>query len=86
MKSHVKIIRMRNVTTGLTTIKLGSESLRIFNIERTLVDSFRYLSIETAIKALKTAIDEKKVNMVTLQKYCKTLRVNLRPYLLALTI
>lgn len=84
-KPHVKIVRMRNIKTGLTTLKLGSETLRIFDIERTVIDSFRYLSIETALKALKTALNEKKINLLTLQKYCKTLRVNLNPYVLALT-
>lgn len=51
-----RIVRMRNLTLGITEINIGGAQCRIFDRERTIVDSFRYLSIETALKALKKLI------------------------------
>lgn len=69
-------------------LKLKSAVLKfpIFVQERTIVDAFRYLSLGTAIKALKTAITKKgkdKINYEKLINYSKVLRVNIEPYLLA---
>ena len=40
---NTKVVRMRNLTLGKTTIKIGNVTLPIFDRERTIVDSFRYL-------------------------------------------
>ena len=88
VRNNVRILRMRNTTLGLTEINIGSEKVRIFDRERTLVDSFRYLGMETAIKALKTAISKKgeeKIDLKTLREYAARLRVNIDPYLIAIT-
>ena len=82
----VKFIRLRDMDTGRTTIKLGEFEIPIFDRERTLIDSFRMLSKETAIKALKAAwkshqpLDLKKMNL-----YAQTLRFDITPYLLTVT-
>lgn len=79
----IKIVRMRNITLGKTKKNIGGISIPIFNIERTLVDSFRFLSLETAFKALKTAAKNKqKLNWQKLKLYAKKLRVNIDSYLL----
>ena len=52
-REKVRIVRMRNAELGATTTKLGDAHVRIFNRERTVVDAFRYLDKEIAIKALK---------------------------------
>ena len=44
---------MRNMSLGLTTVKMGKYKVKIFDRERTIVDAFRYLSDEIAIKALQ---------------------------------
>ncbi len=83
-----KIIRMRNLSSGKTKMDLGGISIPIFDRERTIVDAFRYLSKETAIKALKTALNSKrseKVDFEKLRKYAKALRVQIEPYILAVT-
>ncbi len=54
-----KVVRMRNLTLGKTTIKIGNITLPIFDRERTIVDAFRYLGRETALKALKVALTKK---------------------------
>ena len=52
---NTKVVRMRNLTLGKTTIKIENIMLPIFDRERTIVDAFRYLGRETALKALKIA-------------------------------
>jgi predicted transcriptional regulator of viral defense system len=87
-RPHAHIIRMRNMTLGQTTIKIGKYEMKIFDRERTVVDAFRYLSHEIAIKALQEylkPIKGKKPDLDKLSTYAKTLRVKLTPYILALT-
>lgn len=87
----IKVIRMRNLGLGKTQIKLSGIVVPIFDRERTIVDSFRYLSKETALKALKTAISkprqkkEERINFEKMREYAKILRVNIEPYLLTIT-
>lgn len=86
--NSTKIVRMRNISLGKTTVKINSTRLPIFNRERTIVDSFRFLSIETAIKALRKGLSltgKEKVRIEKLREYAKILRVKIDPYLLGLT-
>jgi predicted transcriptional regulator of viral defense system len=85
-KTH--IVRMRNIELGKTEIILGSMCLKIFDKERTVVDSFRYLTKEIAIKALQAYLhktDSSKPDLNKLLKYAKILRVDIRPFVMALT-
>lgn len=52
----LKIIQLRNMELGKTEIELEGSLVSIFDRERTIVDAFRLLSREIAIKALKMAI------------------------------
>lgn len=84
-----KIVRMRNVTLGKTIVQVGGVAVPIFDRERTIVDVFRYLGRETALKALKIALTKKgaeKINVEKLRKYAKKLRVRIEPFLIAMTI
>jgi hypothetical protein len=79
---------MRNMTLGKKTIKMGKYKVKIFDRERTVVDSFRYLNKEVAIKALQAYLKPStahKPNLLKLSKYAKLLRVNIHPYIMALT-
>lgn len=83
-----KVIRMRNFDLGRTTTKIGSITIPIFDRERTIVDSFRFLSKETAIKALKSGLNKRaseRIDLNRLQQYARKLRVDIEPYLLAVT-
>ena len=83
-----RIIRMRNIELGQTEIQLGTAQLKIFDKERTVVDSFRYLSKEIAIKALQAYLRQTgsaKPDLNKLLKYAKTLRVDIHPFIMALT-
>lgn len=87
-KQGIKIIRYRNMSLGRTEIMLENMKIPIFDRERTIVDSFRLLSRETAIKALKASISKKgknRIDLVKLQEYSKKLRFNIAPYLISLT-
>ncbi|MGE3955064.1 MAG: type IV toxin-antitoxin system AbiEi family antitoxin domain-containing protein [Parachlamydiales bacterium] len=87
-RPKARIIRMRNMTLGQTQIKLGSCSLRIFDRERTVVDAFRHLSEEVAVKALQAYLhhtDGYRPDIGKLMDYARQLRVNIRPFVIALT-
>lgn len=87
--TSVRVVRMRNIKLGRTEIDLGGFKLPIFDRERTIVDAFRALDRETAIKALKMALQIKKredrLNFEKLRRYSKALRVPIEPYILAVT-
>ena len=86
-RPHTRIVRMRNMTLGTTTLQLGAHTLKIFDRERTVVDAFRFLSDEIAIKALQAYLagHTHKPDLAKLSAYAKTMKVNLSPYLMALT-
>jgi predicted transcriptional regulator of viral defense system len=82
-----RIIRMRNITLGRTKIKMGEYNVQIFDRERCVVDAFRDLSIEIALKALKIYLRsrEHKPQLTKLTDYGEILHVDLMPYILAYT-
>lgn len=85
----IKIVRMRDLELGRTRIKIGNIMLPIFNRERTIVDAFRYLGRETALKALKMALTKKnveKIDLKKIRKYAKKFRVNIEPFLIVMTL
>lgn len=85
----VKIIRMRNHMLGKTAIDIDGAAVSIFDKERTILDSFRYLSRETALKALKMGLEqprEKRIDINKLRSYAKKMKINIDSYLLALTV
>lgn len=84
-----KIVRMRNITLGKTTIKIAAITLPIFDRERTIVDAFRYLGREAALKALKIALTKKgreKIDIEKIRQYAKKLRIKIEPFLIAMTL
>lgn len=86
-RPKTRIIRMRNIDLGQTEITVGEDRLKIFDRERTVVDAFRHLSHEIALKALQEYLKQRepKPNLDKLLKYAKKLRVNIYPYVMALT-
>ena len=86
-RPKTKILRMRDVKTGSARLKLGAVSIRIFDKERTIVDSFRFLAPETAIKALKEYLSGKhgKPNLIKLREYSRKLKTPIDKYVEAFT-
>lgn len=86
--SHIKIMRFRNMKLGRLEIDLGGTKIPIFDRERCIIDAFRLLGRETAIKALKKGLmlpKGEKIDLVKLQDYAKKLRVNITTYLMTMT-
>lgn len=81
---NLRAIRMRNTEMGRTTLKLDDWEIPIFDPERCVVDAFRYLSIETALKSLKR-LAGRELDFRKLSSYAKTLRVNVDPYVMAVS-
>lgn len=87
-RPHARIVRMRNMTLGLTTVKMGKYKVKIFDRERTIIDAFRYLSDEVAIKALRAYLKPSsgpKADLPKLSRCAKALRININKYIMALT-
>ncbi len=88
-RENARIVRMRNISFGQTAIKIGNQKLKIFDCERTVVDSFRYLDKETALKALQAYLKmskHRKPDIDKLLRYAKKLRVDITPYISAFTL
>lgn len=86
--SHVKspnarIIRMRNVSLGVKTILLASMKVKIFDEERTILDTFRLLDEETGLKALKNYMMKRdhRPNIKKIGQYSKILKVDISKYM-----
>ena len=84
---NTKIIKHRNHELGISKISIGDIKIPIYDLERTLIDAFKLLSIETALKALRFAFNHEKYkpNINKIQKYSKQLRVSIHEYLLMVT-
>lgn len=86
-RPNTRIVRMRNIDLGKIAISLGEYRVQIFDKERCIIDAFRYLSKEIAIKALQRYFQNKssKPDLKKLSAYAKKLRVNITPYILSCT-
>ena len=87
-RPHIRVVRMRNMSLGVTEVKMGKYKVKIFDRERTIIDAFRYLSDEIAIKALQAYLkpsSKKKVDLQKLSSYAKELNINISSYIMALT-
>lgn len=87
-RPKTKIIRMRNTMLGRVPFVIGGYHTFIFDRERCIVDAFRYLSKETALKLLREYLKpttKHKPDTSKLTRYAKVLRINITPYIEALT-
>lgn len=88
-RKNARIVRMRNISFGQITIKISNWKIKIFDRERTVIDAFRYLDKETALKALQAYLktnQESLPNINKLLRYAKKLRVDITPYIAAFTL
>ena len=79
---NVRFLRTKHLGLGRTILQIEMQQIPIFDKERAVVDSFRLLSQETAIKSLQTLAKQGQLNFEKLNTYAKTLRVNIESYLL----
>lgn len=87
-RPQTKIVRMRDMTTGSARTRLGEVDVQIFDKERTVIDAFRFLAPETAIRALKIYLSGRhgKADLVKLRRYSLRLKVPIDKYVEALTL
>ena len=87
IRANTKIIKHRNHGLGISKTSIGDIEIPIYDLERTLIEAFKLLSIETAIKALKLAFNHEKhkPKIKKINKYSKKLRVSIHEYLLMVT-
>lgn len=79
---NVRFIRTKYLDLGKISLQIDGQQLLIFDKERAVVDSFRLLSRETAIKALQNLAKQGDINFDKLNLYSKVLRVNIEDFLL----
>jgi len=87
-RPRTRTVRMRNTRLGRESVRFGKLEVKIFDRERTVLDAFRYLSKEVAIKALRAYLKpspERPANLRKLQDYARRLMVPIGPYLMSLT-
>ena len=87
-RAQTRIIRTRNFKLGRVPLKIGEYHTFIFDKERCVIDAFKYLPRETAMYSLKEYLrrtKNHKPDLPKLARYAKELRVNITPYLEALT-
>lgn len=85
-RQGVKIMRLRKMELGKTTLNLHGVQVPIFDRERTIIDTFRLLSRETAIKALKMGLNCREgFDLIKLQLYARQLRFYISHYLMTAT-
>ncbi len=79
----VRFVRVRDVQFEQKKKSIDAFSLPIFSVERTLVDSFRLLDKETALKALKGYCQGQAgtPNYSKLHLCAKRLHMDIQPYL-----
>jgi predicted transcriptional regulator of viral defense system len=88
-RENTHAVRMRNISLGQTMLEISNHKLPIFDRERTVVDAFRYLDQEIALKALQIYLKPSQKHRPDLQKllkYAKIFHVNLVPYIKAFTL
>jgi hypothetical protein len=76
------------MSLGVQTKRIAEIEVRIFDPERTIVDSFRLLDFETAMKALKLYLQGKcgRPNIKKINLYSKELRAGVNKYLAPLLV
>lgn len=83
-----RFVRVRNSELGVEEIELCNMKVKIFDVERTIIDSFRLLDIETALKALKLYMTGHcgRPDIGKMTKYMKELRCDISKYMMPFTV
>jgi len=71
-----KVIRLsgKQYSLGIKTLKIWNRQVCIYDREKTIIDAFKYLPQEVALKALKSYLKSKHCNLKKLLDYSKKLK------------
>lgn len=86
-RPKTKILRMRNFLLGRIPLRVDKYQTFIFDRERCVVEAFRFLTKDSALRTLKEYLKptkDRRPNLLKLARYARELRVNIAPYLEAL--
>lgn len=81
---NTRIIRTRKFKEGITKIKIAGVEIPIYDKERTIIDCFKYLDLEVAVKALKMYLkgnSNLKPNIQKLRFYAQMFRKDISEYI-----
>lgn len=86
---HVVRYTGEALTAGVETHRIESQSVRVYNVPKTIADCFKYrnkIGLEVALEALREAWRARRFTMDELDRYAAICRVQrvMRPYLEAL--
>jgi predicted transcriptional regulator of viral defense system len=86
---HVVRYTGEALTAGVETHRIESQSVRVYNVAKTIADCFKYrnkIGLEVALEALREAWRARRFTMEELDRYAAICRVQrvMRPYLEAL--
>jgi len=83
--SGVRFVRTSHLSLGQIHFKLEEHTVPLFDKERSVVDAFRLLSREVAIKALQRLAKQGPLDFQKLNSYATSLRVDIEDFLLAVS-
>ena len=77
------------LTTGVETHRIEGQSVRVYNVPKTIADCFKYrnkIGLDVALEALREAWRARRFTMAEMDRYAAICRVQrvIRPYLEAL--
>ena len=74
-QKNVRIIRLSGLaySLGIENHPVGKRNIKIYDREKCVVDAFKYLPRETAIKALKMYVKQRNIDLQKLLDYGKQL-------------
>ena len=81
---HTRIFRYRHYEEGKTFLKIEGHEIPIYEKERTIIDCFKFLEIEIAVKALKLYLKGStkfKPDLQKLEYYSKILNKDISDYI-----
>lgn len=81
-RKNIRFIKLPDYSMGLKFVIIGGVSVKIYDEEITIVDSFKYLSFETAIEALENYFRKKKnPDIKKLEEYSKIRKIDISKYI-----
>ncbi len=81
-RRNIRFVKLPDYKLGLKLLRIKGVTVKIYDEEMTIVDSFKYLSFETAIEALENYFRKKRnPDIEKLKKYSKERNIDISRYL-----
>ena len=81
-RRNIRFVKLPDYKLGLKLLRIKGVTVKIYDEEMTIVDSFKYLSFETAIEALENYFRKKRnPDIEKLKKYSKERNIDISRYI-----